>query len=41
MRADCPKARDIEAIAMSSPHAGLTARFTRPRVRSAGSVIVE
>jgi hypothetical protein len=33
MSAECPKARDIEAIAMSSQHAGPTAQYTRPRGR--------
>jgi hypothetical protein len=41
MSADCPKARDIEAIAMSSLHADLTPQYARPPVRSAGGAIVE
>ena len=41
MSAGRPKARDIEAIAMSSLYADLTPQYTRPPVRSAGGAIVE
>jgi hypothetical protein len=41
MSAGCPKARDIEAIAMSSPYADLTPQYALPRVRSARGASVE
>jgi hypothetical protein len=39
--AHCLKAREIEAVAMSSPHGDPTAQHTRPRSRSARRGMIE